>query len=177
MNSTRYSMNWISATLSAIFIVTYLVAPFYSLSMTQFSLSGFNIIGLNVAAILPVALGIVMAIGACLFPPIVAVIVEALTTVTMLIFMFLGNTLAASAIGVGLDLPAEWVASLSAVMNVTTSIHPGWGAIVCVGLCIAVLVFDIIANLRTRSEHHDYIITAGDDVFTGSNDSNDFGPF
>ena len=176
MNTSRYSMNWASAALSVAFILTYLFTPFYTLSMLSFSLTGFNLISLQVVAIFPVILGILMAIGACLFPPVAAIIVEALTTVATLIFMFLGNTLAASTLTLGLDLPSEWLAPMSAVLNVTASFRPGWGAIICVGLCIAALVLDILANLATHQEIKPYVINPGD-PFGGSDTPFDGGLF
>lgn len=175
MNSSRYSINWISAALSALLIIIYLFAPFYSLSAVGFSLSGFSLISLNTVAILPVALGIIMAIGSCLFPPVAAVIVESITTISMLAFMFLGNTLAASIISIGLDLPSEWIAPLNTVMNVTSSIHPSWGSIICVGLCIAALIVDILSNLATHEQSKPFVINTGDDIFSGSNSDDPFG--
>lgn len=173
MNSSRYSMNWASAMLSAAFIIVYLAAPFYSLSVASFTLSGFNLISLNIVAIFPVVLGIIMAIGACAFPPIAAVIVESLTTVATLIFMFLGNTLAASTLAIGLDIPAEWIAPISSVISVTASFQPGWGAILCVILCIAALVIDILSNRATQDRSKTFVINTGDDIFSGSD--NPFG--
>lgn len=170
MNSTRDSMNLITATISIVFVIIYLFTPFYSLLLAGFSMNGFNLIGLNPVAILPVVLGIVVAIGACVFPPLPAIIVEGVTTITVLVMMFMGNTFAASILSQGLGLQAEFGSALNSMLAITSAIHPGWGAVVCLLLCIAALVVDILANRRPQQPKKPYVIQQQDFTFTGDDD-------
>lgn len=170
MNTSRTRVNGVSAAFSVAMILTYLFAPYYSIALSGFSISGFHLIGLSPLTILPVLLGIVMTLGACLFPPIVAIIVEALTTVSLLVFMFVGNVIASSFVGSALKLPPEWGIALNTSQSLLPRIQPGWGAVVALILCIVALVIDILANVSGRSEPSQSYIIGQDQGNFFSND-------
>lgn len=164
MNSQRTTMNWASAALSIIFVVIYLFAPFYTATLIGFvdvtSSSGLNLIASNPVAILPVILGILMAVAACCFPPLASFIIEALGTIVTSVFMFLGNTLSNTSI--------IYNTNASITDNVVNNIsflgarfQPGWGAVFCVGLCIAALIVDILANRGAKAKHDTYVPSFG----------------
>ena len=172
MNSSRDRMNWISAWFSVAMILAYLLAPFYGLALSSFSISGFRLIGLSPIAIVPVLLGILMTLGACLFPPLVAIIVEAVTLVVMLVFMFMGNVIATSFISSALNLPAEWAQAINTTQTVLPMIQSSWGAVICLIMCVAALVCDVVVNLSSSTPPTTSYILG-----TGENDdfSNPFG--
>ncbi|MBR5287665.1 MAG: hypothetical protein IKU34_03615 [Clostridia bacterium] len=165
MNTSRTRVNGVSAAFSVAMVLTYLLAPFYSISLSGFSISGFRLIGLSPITIVPVLLGIFMTIGACLFPPLVAIIIESLTTLSVLVFMFMGNSIAATFVSSSLKLPPEWGIALNTTQSLLPTIQPSWGAIVALGLCIVALVIDILANISGRTEPSKLYIAGQDQNF------------
>lgn len=152
MNTSRNRINGVSAAFSVAMILTYLFAPFYGIALSGLSVSGFHLIGLSPVTIIPVVLGIFMAIGACIFPPIIAIIVEALTTLSIIVFMFMGNAITSAFVGSALNLPAEWGIALNTTSAILPMVQPGWGAVAALALCIIALVIDVLANISARTD-------------------------
>ena len=163
MNTTRTQANWISAALSVLAIVVYLFTPFYR--VLTFEISGYQLIGVHIAAVLPVLLGVVVTIGACLFPPVAAVICEGIHLLVVLLFMFLGNVVASSFIRAGLDVPIEWAAPINQLLAATPVVRPSWGAIVCLILCLSAAVVDVLANHIGKDTPQPEILQEKDDIF------------
>lgn len=170
MSSSR-SVNWISALLAAAYVVIYLVAPFYQMALLPLSLNGIRLIGFNAFAILPVLLGTVMAIGACLFPPVAAFITEGITLLTTFALMLLGNTFVTSLAISSLNLSTDWAIPIEGVVTASATIVPGWGAIVCMVLGIAALVVDIIAKRPAPPPDRE-----SDPIDIDNNENGPFGP-
>ena len=178
MNSQRTNMNWASAALSIVFVALYLFAPFYTattIGIVSTSFSGFNLISSNVIAILPVILGILMAVAACCFPPLAAFIVEALGTIVTMGFMFLGNTIPAAnfTFNASQSISDNVVNNMGAFLSMGAKFHPDWGAFFCVGLCIAALVVDILANRSAKPANSPYVMNMGQQIGNTSNNAND----
>lgn len=167
MNDTRTNANLISALLCVLTIVVFLAAPFYN--VLSLGISGFNLIRIQIVAIIPVLLGVVAALGACILPPIAAIILETVQALVLLLFMCLGNTLASAMVSTGLSVPAEWASSVNAVMSVLPVVRASWGAVVCLILSIIAVVIDVLVNLNTsKPKPKSYVVGQDtDDIFGG----------
>lgn len=169
MNTKRHSVNWISALLYILMLVAYFAAPFYHVLTLE--ISGYLLMSINMIAIVPVLLGILAAVAACIFPPVAAIITEIIHLLVTLLFMCIGNTIASSLVTTGLNIPAEWAASVNTVLSAVPMVQPGWGAIVCLLLCIAAIAVDVLVNWngRKRPQPQQYIIgqDMGDPFNTG----------
>lgn len=164
MNSSRSQINWISALLYVLMVVVFLVSPFYSIFTV--GITGMNLINIHALAIIPVLLGIVAAIAACFFPPVIAIVLEIAYALFMVLFMFQGNSIAASIVNSGLSVPTEWASSMTTVLSLTAMVRPGWGAILCLAICIAAIVIDALicfSNLGQSRQQPTF--THNDDFF------------
>lgn len=172
MSSTRHAINWISMLLALVYVVVYLLAPFFQTAYLPLPLNGFRLIDLNALAILPVLLGVVMAFGACLFPPLAAVVTEGITLLLTLAFMLLRNALISSLTLSASNLSVEWAAPVQSEVTTFFTVVPGWGAVVCAVLCVAALVMDIVVNLDAGPDTEDEggVLNIGEDISSNSND-------
>jgi len=166
MKTSRTQINGVSAAFSVAMVLTYLFAPFYGIALSGLSIDGFHLIGLSPITIVPVLLGIFMTIGVCIFPPIAAIIIEGLTTLSLLVFMFMGNAITASFVGNALNLPPEWGIALNTTSTILPMVQPSWGAIAALVLCIVALVIDVLANVSGRTDTGKTYIVGQDQVET-----------
>lgn len=167
MNDTRTNANLVSALLCVLTIVFFLAAPFYN--VLSLGINGFNLIRIQIIAIIPVLLGVVAALGACIFPPIPAIILETAQALVMLLFMCLGNTLISSIFNTELSVPTEWASSVNAIMSVLPMYQASWGAVVCLILSIIAVVIDVLVNLNSSRRKPNLHVIGQDtgDPFSG----------
>lgn len=144
--SGRTSPNWFAMSCGLAYVLCYLFLPFYSIYVLH--IPGTEAIVGNPLMILPVILGIAMAISAVLLPVLVSLVLGGVSFVLTLIFALTGHQTLSS-----LQLLSSGVDFLGSLAGVQGSIpvlrvSVGYGAILCMVLIIAYFLLELFLGQR-----------------------------
>lgn len=163
---SRYDPNWIAFGCGIAYILAFLFLPVYTLLA---NITGLTVLLLNFAAIVPLLLGVAMALCALLINPKISIGVACAVLVGTLIFSLLGNSVLMSTPLVAMVSEAVG----SSVFQTVASYIPvrmGWGSIVCMLLCLAHIAAEILVGTQRVKPRHETVSFDGFDNGPGSID-------
>ena len=163
---SRYEPNWPAFACGVAYVLAFLLLPVYNLLL---NITGFTALMFNFVTIIPLLLGITMAICALLLDPKISIGAAVVTLLGTLIFSLLGNAVLS---GNPLISMAISEVNEAAGMNITSMIpvRMGWGSVVCMMLCIAHIVLEVVLGSQKVKPRHEEVKWDGFDSGPGTID-------
>ncbi len=142
---SRYEPNWIAMGCGIAFILCFLFLPFYNVVLVP--VNGWSLMQyVSAVMFLPLAAGIAMAIAPLIMPPKISVWVAAGALVLVFILLLASRSILVN--GNALTTLATSLFTKTVGVDVTGMLYvtAGIGCILCMLLCVAHIVAEIIVN-------------------------------
>ena len=145
----RSNQNWFALGSAVLYLICFLFLPFYHVIVI--GMSGMVLMQYGYAIMyLPLALALLMAVSALIFDPRVSIGVGILSALATSLLMIMGRSVLLT--GNALTALASNTITQSAGVNLTAllPVAPGVGGIVCIVLCAAFIVLEVLLNSQRR---------------------------
>lgn len=139
---TNRSPNWFAAACGLAYLIVYLALPFYRVTLT--AKTGMQLISSNALMVVPALMSVLMIIGSLVMPVIASISISSITLLITLVLMIGMRTFAISNPLVSGGL--QWIGSQTNTDVTLYVVSIGYGAVICLALCIAAIVLEIVLN-------------------------------